>query len=153
MSLDLPVPYKSVTIKTNLSKEEIIHRLDRIVSRKYIWRQKNRDDKEFYGTIQNDKIKIARYVQGRNSYLPRITGVIERKTDGTYLSLKMKLHPLVILVMLFLLMQPFFLSYTKNGNTNFMWSVIVIAFHVLMYYIGFLPETKRAEERLIQLLS
>ncbi len=153
MKLDLPWPYKNVTIKTSLSKEEVFHRLDRIVSRKYIWRQKNREDKEFYGKMEDDRFKVAKFIEGRNSYLPRLTGIIERKADGTYLNLTMSLHPLVILVMLFFLIQPLYISYTKTGTINLVWPAAVISFHVVMYYVGFRPEAKRTEERFNKLLS
>ncbi len=153
MALDLPLPYRNVTIKTNLSKEEVFHRLDRIVSRKYIWRRKKREDKEFYGKMEDDKFRIARFIEGRNSYLPRITGSIERGADGTYLNLKMALHPLVILAMFFFLIQPLYISYSKTGTINLIWPAAVIVFHVVMYYVGFLPEARKTEERFNKLLA
>lgn len=103
----------------------------------------NREDKEFYGTMEGDKFRIVRFIVGRYAYRPQITVSIDRSSDGTYLNLKMSVHPIVVLAMFLFFALQFLIPFLTYGSINLIWPSVVIVLHFIMYYFNFLPEAKK----------
>lgn len=93
------LPYKNLTYKTHLSKEEIIKKLsDRIEPRQWIRMSSifaDNSHQPYEGTISENTFKVNRIIGYRNSFLPHIKGKIEESQDSTLIHIKMRLHPLV----------------------------------------------------------
>lgn len=93
------LPTENITYKTRLKEDEIIKRLsDFIEPEKTFWfGMFNRSStKSYEGQIKGQRFNIKRIIKYRNSFLPRINGVIERDFDGLTIKVKMRLHIFVI---------------------------------------------------------
>lgn len=57
--------------------------------------------KPYEGSINGNSFSITRIIGYRNSFLPRISGEIEKDFDGSRINVKMRLH-VVVIVFLFI---------------------------------------------------
>ncbi|MFA9213349.1 MAG: hypothetical protein ACEQSR_05815 [Candidatus Methylacidiphilales bacterium] len=85
------LPIENIIFKSNLNEDEIIERLTNEVEfeNTYI---NYVSGKLFDGEIVGNKFEIIRKIKYRNSCLPKIIGFIEKDTDGTKITVNMKLH-------------------------------------------------------------
>jgi len=93
------LPTENITYKTRLKEEEIIKRLSDIIEPEKPYRFSifsSGSTKPYEGQITNQTFDITRIIRYRNSFLPRIKGVIERDYDGIRIKIKMRLHVLVM---------------------------------------------------------
>lgn len=93
------LPAENITYKTRLNEDEIIKRLsDYIEPEKTFWLGmfNSSSTKSYEGQIEGQRFNIKRIIKYRNSFLPRINGVIERDLDGLTIKVKMRLHIFVI---------------------------------------------------------
>jgi hypothetical protein len=93
------LPTENITYKTKLKEDEIVKRLSDIIETEKIFRSgifSRGSTKSYQGQIHGQTFKIQRIISYRNSFLPRINGVIERDSDGMAIKVKMKLHTFVI---------------------------------------------------------
>ena len=99
----------------------------------------------YIGTIRPDRFRLAPLIRGMNTYAPRILGRIRSTHTGCVIEGRMTLHPVIVLVLLGFLIVPQYRAFGETGTVDFAWLGIVIVFHVVMYYAGFLPEARRLE--------
>lgn len=59
----------------------------------------NSSHKPYEGSINGNSFSITRIIGYRNSFLPRINGVIEKDFNGSKINVKMRLHVFVIVFM------------------------------------------------------
>ena len=98
----LLLPYETVNYRTSLSKGEALNRLHAAIDTDKIWSLsfwKNCDDKDYSGDIDNDGFIITRRILGRNSFRPVIFGDIKEDGGGTIVSVIMRPHLMVIIVL------------------------------------------------------
>jgi len=98
------LPTENITYKTRLKEEEIIKRLSDIIQpEKTVGFSffSTSSTKSYEGQINGQTFDITRIIGYRNSFLPRINGIIERDYDGIKIKVKMRLHILVIVFLCF----------------------------------------------------
>jgi hypothetical protein len=97
------VPFERLTIPTTLTFSEILERLDEVVEPPKIFRFTlfKRPNKPYEGTISGNTFKISRIIRGRNSFLPVIEGAIYPESFGCSIEIKMSLHKIVIVFMIY----------------------------------------------------
>lgn len=94
------LPYLEGSIKSEKSPEEIARILKSITdSQKSLLR---RDTKaEFTGEVTPAGFKVVSNINYRNSFLPVIEGRVRTEEDASLIEIKMRLHPLVRVFLLF----------------------------------------------------
>lgn len=93
------LPTENITYKTRLKEDEIIRRLSDCIEPEKTFRFgifSSGSTKSYEGKINGQTFNIKRIISYRNSFLPRINGVIERDFDGLTIKVKMRLHTFVI---------------------------------------------------------
>ncbi len=144
------LPYENLTYKTRLSKEEILKRLNEVTEPKKMIRWTgifaNKNHLAYEGTIEESGFLINRIIDNRNSFLPQITGSIQKESDqSSTITLKMRLHIFVLvfmgiwlsvvgLVSIAVLSSLFFI----DGNNEFNFAVFIPFF---MFLFGLLMPT------------
>jgi hypothetical protein len=98
------LPTENITYKTKLKEEEIFGRLSDLIEPEKIFRFgifSSSSTKPYEGQINGRTFDIKRIIGYRNSFLPRINGIIEKEYDGLNIKVKMRLHIFVILFLCF----------------------------------------------------
>lgn len=93
------LPTENITYKTRLREDEVIKRLGEIVEPEKTFRFgmfSSGSTRQYEGQINGQIFNIKRIISYRNSFLPRISGTIEKSYDGTIIKIKMKLHIIVV---------------------------------------------------------
>lgn len=93
------LPTENLTFKTHLKPEEVIRRLSDNIEPEKVFRLGifNRNETKAYeGYISGTSFNIKRITSYRNSFLPKINGIIESEYSRTTIKVKMRLHLLVI---------------------------------------------------------
>ncbi len=96
------LPTESITYKTKLKEEEIFRRLSELIEPEKAFRFGifgRGSTKPYEGRISSRKFDIKRIINYRNSFLPRINGIVEKDYDGINIKVKMRLHTFVIVFM------------------------------------------------------
>lgn len=94
------LPFEKIIYKTQLEEEYVIQRL-----RENTELEQNFpfgtfttcSSKPYEGCIKNSTFRIKRNISYRNSFLPMINGTIEKNNDKVTITVKMKLHTLIII--------------------------------------------------------
>lgn len=108
------IPYKKVLLITKLSQDQIKNRLSNIVEKESwtsAFRLRSNSQKSYIGKVLNNSFKIYRLFKGRNSFVPIIIGKFETSLIGTSISLKMRLHFIVNLILCWFALIVFIPSY------------------------------------------
>ena len=153
------IPNEKLIYKTDLSKEEILKRLEQEIEPKQWLRMKgifgNKNHKAYEGEIKDNYFHIKRIISYHNSFLPQIEGTVEEnreeKEEGnrkaTYIHLTMRLHTFVLVFMiislscmflgsLFIMSISFF--ETENKSTFGLASLVPLLMILILVVVGFL---------------
>ncbi len=99
------LPFENITYKTKLDSAAIFERINENVEPERSFRIRgifgSNNYKPYEGSVNGNSFSIRRIISYRNSFLPRIKGVIEKDLHGTRVNVKMRLH-LFILVFIFI---------------------------------------------------
>jgi len=98
------IPSDKIEIVTTLSNQEVRKIMaENIRPKKGLEIGFNKPQKKelFEGFFEQDEFEIQRIITGRNSFLPQIKGQIQPNINGTKLVADLKVHPFVIVFMLF----------------------------------------------------
>jgi hypothetical protein len=93
------LPTENITYKTRLKEEEVVKRLSDLIEPEKTFRFgifSSGASKSYEGQINGQTFVIKRIIGYRNSFLPRINGIIERDFDGMTIKVKMRLNIFVI---------------------------------------------------------
>ena len=94
------LPLENITYNSKLSPEEIIKVLNQNLEPYQTFRitgfGQSKKHKLFEGEISNSSFNIRRIIGYRNSFLPAISGTIEKDREGSKIIVKMRLHNLVL---------------------------------------------------------
>ena len=93
------LPAENIVYKTKLKEHEVINRLSNYIEEEKLIRFGlfgGSISKAYEGEISKESFDIKRIIGYRNSFLPRINGIIEKDFDGTAIKVKMRLHILVV---------------------------------------------------------
>ncbi len=98
------LPFENITYKSKLESEEILKRISEIIEPRKMFRTirffESNNHKPYEGTITGNSFKITRIIGYRNSFLPRIKGIVEKDFNGTNVNVKMRVNTFVIVFML-----------------------------------------------------
>jgi hypothetical protein len=98
--------------------------------------------------------RLVPTVRGRNTYLPWVRGRMTPRAGGTEIQVVQTLHPIGVAAMVgFLILGLVLGSRAGDYRGAAIFVAGLFVFHCVMYFIGFLPEARRAEERIRQLVS
>ncbi len=159
------LPYENITYLSKLNIDQISERLNNVVepeSNNLFHKTFNRySNFEYTGTIQSDSFKIVRIIQYRNSFLPRIKGVLESELQGTIVKVKMRMHPFVLVFCViwfgFLSIIIFFMTLVLLTSTKFEPATLIPYGMFLLGYVlvtaGFKYESKKSKFFLAELLE
>jgi hypothetical protein len=146
------VPFHRLELHTALDRAEICSRLQSVTDPKWPWFRWP-GDKSFVGKVSQDGFRLIRVVKGRNSYNPWLLAkVSSASSGGSSIGVVMTVHPISAVLML--AFAVFALRPLLTGQP--WWWVppsLVVVFHLAMCDFGFVPEARRSENLLRQLLA
>ena len=97
------LPFENISYSSQLDPEEILKRINEIIEPKKTFRMAgffgNNKHKPYEGNTNGMAFNITRIIGYRNSFLPRIEGLIEKDFQGTKIGIKMRLHSFVMVFM------------------------------------------------------
>jgi hypothetical protein len=154
------IPHRSFTIDTRLTPAEVHARLSGAVEPAPTFGLRSQA-KPFIGTVNGGSFDVMRNVRGRNSFRPRVRGIITSAGHGSKLTGSMRVHEIAMVFIGFFValagtaavsmgVQDL-TSGALRGETLI--PLGVLAFLVAMTLIGFIPETRRALEELGTLIE
>ena len=100
------LPIENITYQTKLDYEEVLNRLNKVVEpvknivegeffkKEHLLKS---EDKPYKGSINGNSFSISRIVYARKPFLPRISGVIQKDSNGTKVNIKMRLHSFIMI--------------------------------------------------------
>ncbi len=139
-------PYQKITIESSLDVEKFQKMLRINTISKQPWFKNISDDYEFIGKITNNSFKLIPAIKGRNTYSPWIIGNYKPRIGGCSVNIIFTIHPVAVILMFFFFIFPQYLFISSTGSFNIIYALAIIVLHFILYYIGFLPETKRIAE-------
>ena len=94
------LPFENITYKTKLNKGEIQNRLSENIEPKKILRFRgilsSNNHKPYEGSITGAEFNVNRIIKYKNSFLPRISGMIDHDISGSLIHVKMRLSVFMI---------------------------------------------------------
>lgn len=93
------LPFERITYRTNLSEQEVLTKLSSFVEPRKFGLGRNQI-KEYEGYIDNYSFEISRVIKYRNSFLPEISGRLQKNNLGTQIEVTMKLNLFVLFFLL-----------------------------------------------------
>jgi len=142
------IPYRETSIRSSRSPELIADQLRQVTARRTPWFKSTCGKFDFVGSISSSGFRLSPVERGRNSYLSVLHGRIFSSDAGTEIKIAVGLHPSVIVVILvFFVILPLGLAgFSREFLIYF--AAILFPFHCLMYFFGFLPAARKAEDRI-----
>lgn len=153
-------PAQSFTISTPLSSNEIKNEFGKFVEPKKYWRFFG-GEKYFEGMITDNGFKVSRNISYRNSFLPMIYGTIKEGINGSTLTIKMSLHPFVLVFMIvwmsFAAIGAFESFLIMSSPKDFHPSLL-IPFEMLLFgwglvSVGFWPEASKSKKQIYKIFN
>lgn len=153
------LPKENIVYKTKLKEEEILKRLSDLIEPEKTFRFNvfsNNSLKSYEGQIKGNTFQIKRIINYRNSFLPRVTGLIEKDFDGLTIKVKMRLSIFVIIFLCFWCgaVGLGFLFALKQGAPESQFNPVkliplgMLTFVYLMTMLGFKFESNKAKKDL-----
>ncbi|MGE8432204.1 hypothetical protein [Chryseobacterium joostei] len=149
------LPFERITYRTNLSEQEVFTKLSSFVEPRKYGLGRNHT-KEYEGYVNNNSFEISRVIKYRNSFLPQISGRLQKNNLGTQIEVTMKLN---LFVLFFLLVWCsfalfFFLGISMKSirdeeiSVEFFLPLLMLLFVYALTILSFKMESKRAKEYL-----
>jgi hypothetical protein len=145
------IRYRRCTLSLAVGAAEFTARLASITSPSQPWFRSLVGRYEFIGTVSPQGFKLTPVIRGRNTYLPRVVGVLKLSNGHTEVEVTQALHPVAIAAMLLVLGTPIISAFAGDLSSALILLALFVAFHLLMYFTGFLPEVRKVETKLNQL--
>jgi len=146
------IPFHRFEIHAGMDPTESCARLQTLTASKWPWFGSPRD-KEFIGKVSQNAFRLLRIIKGRNTYNPWILGkCTSASSGGSRVSGVMTLHPIaaVVMVVFFVVaVQPSM----SPPQGRWIPAALLSIFHLAMCAFAFVPEVKRNEHRLRELLA
>ncbi|MCE3075904.1 hypothetical protein [Chryseobacterium gwangjuense] len=148
------LPFEHLIYKTNLSEQDVIRILsDNVGAKRKLLQFNNTSTKEYEGYINENSFEINRIIKNRNSFLPQITGIIQKSSNETLVEVKMKLHWGVFVFLIFWCsFVIFFLMITlieaKRISVDVFFPLSMLLFVYLLTMLGFKIESKKSKKDL-----
>jgi len=93
-------------------------------------------------------------IQGQNTYQPWLVGQISPHARGSTIRVIETFHPLqIVIIVAFFALGGRVGMRTAGPKSFLMAGSAFLLFHLIMYFIGFLPEARKAERRIRDLVE
>ena len=156
------LPTNKFTLKTKLSKETVLERLEGVTEPRKLIRFRgfgSKFENDYEGTIGQETFALRRLINYKNSFLPEIGGKFRSDLGGTKVDLTFNMHPFVngflVLWVLFFSVGGFFMvTSIQEGYSIF--NALPIAFILLFYGVilaVFKYEVKKGKNHLLELFE
>ncbi|AZB25527.1 hypothetical protein KB553_22560 [Chryseobacterium rhizoplanae] len=148
------LPFERIIFNTNLPEQEVMTRLLDFVEPKKFFSWKH--IKDYEGSVDTNSFDISRVIKYRNSFLPQISGSIQKNNYGTQIQVTMKLHifTFFFLIVWCLMASSFFMMILIKEIEDqkitgfFLIPLIMLLFMYGMTMAGFKIESKKSKEYL-----
>jgi hypothetical protein len=142
-------PFRRYQFSTPISTTHAAEVLQEIVEPRKTFRWRNPSGHRYFeGTVELDRFKINRIIDGRDSFVPTIEGQLQREGATTVVTLTMRMFwPTIVFCSCFIALTSFG-ALTQN--------VALLAFAFFMYFLAsicFAIEARTAVKRLLSLLN
>lgn len=95
------LPFENITYQSKYNTQQILEKVEDILEPKKVFRitgMLGSDHKPYEGFVSGNSFKMSRIINYQNSFLPTVTGFVEKDYNGTAkINVKMRLHFFVIL--------------------------------------------------------
>jgi hypothetical protein len=148
-------PYRQTEISSPHPPEVVAERLRERTSARQPWLRSLVGRFDFIGSVSASEFRLTPVIRGRNTYLPWLVGHISPRPDGSTIRIVETFHPIQIGI----IVAFFAFGGVVVGGKSSLWSAVFgtlllfFVFHSFMYFIGFLPEARKAEERIRELTA
>ena len=149
------VPYRKTQISSPHPPSVIAERLGERTCARQPWFRSLVGRFDFIGSVSSRKFRLTPVIRGRNTYLPWLVGHIRPRPDGSTIHIVETFHPIQIAI----IVGFFTFGGVVVGGKSSVWDAVFgtlllfVIFHCVMYFIGFLPDARKAEERIRQLTA
>jgi len=156
------LPYENLIYESNLTESDLRNRINQNIEPKKIFRIgfKNKNTK-YEGCLNGNNFEINRIISYRNSFLPKIKGVIIQANGVTRINVKMRMH---IFVYIFLtiwccgvVLAFIAITISSINNKNFEASIFIplgmLIFAYLLTTGGFKFESSKSKKDLEKILN
>jgi len=147
----LAVPYRRLSLNSPVHPLELSQRVAAVTHRRHRWFRLPPTDIQFVGSVTEDRLRLVPVFRGTNTYAPWVRGELRPSGSGSTVDVQMTLHPVAMALVLgfFLFVE---VSVSRAEGMVVWWPVAaLVVFHIVMYYVGFRPETNRVEALLREL--
>ena len=143
------LPFEHIIYRTNLPEQEVIQRLSDHVQPKK-WGFRNNRTKDYEGFVEGDRFEINRIIENRNSFLPQINGVVQKKNNETEIEVTMRLQGFVLgfLIMFCGFVVSFFIAVAtteKKSPIFFLMPLFMLLFIYVLTRVGFKWESRKSK--------
>jgi len=149
------VPYRKTEISSPHSPAIVTERLRQRTSARQPWfRSLVGRGFDFTGSVSASEFRFMPVIRGQNTYQPWLVGRVCPSPDGSTIRVIETFHPVQIGILVAFFTIPAVLGMRSSGiKALFVALLVFLLFHCVMYFIGFLPEARRAEERIRELTA
>ena len=145
------IPYRRLSIESSMSPHEFEARLQAITTPGGFRFRSPGKQFRFMGKVSVNKFQLLPNISGRNAYVPWILGSVAPSPRGTRIDIVQTLHPLAVLMFLALFSWIEYIVISRSGEFSTTVLLGAIVFHLVMYFVGFLPQATRTKERIREL--
>jgi hypothetical protein len=147
-----PIPYYRISLHSPLQPAQVSERLASVTAKR-AWLRWPPNDKDFEGSVEPEGFRLMRVIRGMNTYNPWMLGNIRADQTGSCVAVQCVMHPIAIGLVLGFFAFAQYLAITKEGQFSLLCCAMFGIFHVVCYIVAFMPEVKRSEQKLKDLLS
>jgi len=131
------IPYAKAIIQTDITAEEAGTRLSRLIERAACNPFRTALPGSFVGRVTPSGFRAMRTPSGRDSYNPWILGKLVSLDQGCEVRLTFVVHPVVALIMIVLSAIVLWIAGTYSFWAILAAALLLVAFHVFLYELGF----------------
>lgn len=148
------LPYDSFQLIVDDPISQVQERLAAHVEPRNFWNVFRSSGNGFVGKVEGNSFKICRGISYRNSFLPIMCGALEPHQSGTQLTVRMRLHLLVIAFLIIWIWQA--LKFVLPFSTVAFWAeigqaAIMVGAALLMTYAGFWFEAGKSKKAFLEI--
>jgi hypothetical protein len=153
-------PYDSFEIETSMTLDEVVNKLEAKTEPKSWFPSFFGDHRPFQGEVSREGFKIIGSIRYHNSFLPVVRGSFKQGLSGITVTIKMRLHLLVIVFLCvfcaIMLNSMEFFRLFKAGVPIHPMDLIPVSFLVFPWaiaYLGFWFEANKQKQVLMDILK
>lgn len=150
------IPYAQLSIKSKLSKNELIAKLKNQISNRNIFKEIIKPTKTSFNgfiNVESGQFRLNPKIKYRNTSNPEVTGSIKETKSGSEISVKINLPVLSYIALFVVFITASTVVYFSPTLTNLISSIGIMLFTYLLTIFDFnmgVGETKDAFQKLVR---